>query len=758
MRFLIVLISFSFISVNILSQEVKLDNEVTSLSDKIIAIQKEKPSVKKIDLLLKLAHSYYLQMDFEAQLNTLENALALSIQIKNTEKIIEVYTLIAQIRIEDIHNEKRKKESINEALKLLPKTNNYTLITEVKELQIKLDDTLSPPQILKAYQDIFNIKKEKGLSPLELAKSELYIGEAFFNVSILDSSLFHYNNVSKYLDKAPNDIKTALVRGKLYTELGEYYGFKEGENKDVEKTRYFYNKADSIFTFWEVIPNQVYNTSSYSHFLAAIGLNSEALNELTKAYKKSDKYVTASILSNFGLLSYINGNYNESVDFYIKCLEKFDAINDQQGSAIAGLSIAVVYSRIKEFEKAIPYLEKVRTYADTANDPSLTKAVYTTQGKLYFNMQKYAAAIEARKKAIVIDYESENYASIADQKIIISKIYHLTGDLKNAEQYNNEALAYYKNHSNPRVVVTLFENFYNIYKTKGDYKKSLQSLETKIQYQDSLKEQELKDQLNKERANIKVIEAQESVNRTEKEKELLKNEAVLLTTRNRLYIVLGVLASLLFIILYINSRYKNKIEKQKAVEKLRSKISADLHDDVGSLLTGLAMQSEILGKNAPESISPKLERISELSRSAMLKMRDAVWVMDARKDNWQSLIDRINEFASEHLGTKEVTYNLNHHNPSNEEEIDGPTRQHLYLVVKEAIANIIKHSDANNVFIDLNKNKNQISIRIKDNGNVTSLGTSGLGISNIKERIFQLQGKIDINIQDGYQIDIKVPA
>jgi len=97
-----------------------------------------------------------------------------------------------------------------------------------------------------------------------------------------------------------------------------------------------------------------------------------------------------------------------------------------------------------------------------------------------------------------------------------------------------------------------------------------------------------------------------------------------------------------------------QIEKRIAVEQLRTKISADLHDDVGSLLTGLAMQSEVLGKKAPENIRVKLDRISNLSRSAMLQMRDAVWVMDARKDNWQSLIDRVNEFASEHLGAKEL--------------------------------------------------------------------------------------------------------
>ncbi len=755
--FLLSIVCFS-INTNLFCQEKIADNSAIVTQTQLDNIQKPQPDIRKITLLFDLAQSYYLQMDFEDQLKTLQEALALSIELNDTEKITEAYLLLAQIKIEDAQTLKLKKESLDKALNLLPNIDNYSLIAKAKDLEIDLNDSLLPPERLKHYQDNFNLKKEKSLSPVEYAKSELYIGEAFFNVSILDSSLIHYNNVLIHLENAPDDIEAALIRGKLYTELGEYYGFKEGAIKEIEKTKDCYIKADSIFTAWNAIPNQVYNTASYSHFLAAIGENSEALTQLTKAYKKSDKYVTASILANFGLLSYNNGNYDESVNFYGKAFERYKVINDPQGVAIAGLSLAVVYSRIKEFDKAIAHLEEIDAYVVDAEDSSLTKAIHTTRGKVFLAMGNYEGSIEERKKAIAIDYQSENYSSIANEKIVISDLYLKLGKLEEAEQFNNEALTYFKDNYEVRALVNLYNNFYNIYKTKGDYKQSLDYLETKITYQDSLDTQELKERLNEERANIKVIEAQESVNRTEKEKELLKREATLLTTRNRLYIISGILVSLLFILLYLNSRYKNKVKRQIAVEKLRTKISADLHDDVGSLLTGLSMQSEILGKNAPEDIKPKLERVSELSRSAMLKMRDAVWVMDARKDNWQSLIDRINEFAAEHLGAKELNYNLKHTNPSNEEEIEGLTRQHLYLIVKEAITNILKHSNADTVAIDLSKNKSEIALSIKDNGMVASQGTAGLGVSNMKQRIEELSGKLDITTTDGYQIAVKIPA
>ena len=479
---------------------------------------------------------------------------------------------------------------------------------------------------------------------------------------------------------------------------------------------------------------------------------------MTKAYTKSDKYVSGDILGNLALLSYNNENYKEALDLYLKSLVKFEAIDDVNSAAIARLSIVFAYSQLKEFDKASPYLEEVKAYAEKIDDPTLLKNVYATSAKLHLDMGEYEESIDDRKKVIAIASDLEDYAFASQHKLTLAQTYLKIGKLKPAEIYNNEAFAYYKQHPNYRGSNLLYENFYNIYKSKGEYKKSLESLETKIKYQDSLKAQEVQGKLNEERANIKVIEAQESVNRTEKEKELLESEAALLSTRNRLYIILGILATVLFVILFINSRYRSKIEKQNAVEKLRSKISADLHDDVGSVLTGLAMKSELLGKNAPEDIRIKLDRLSEISRSAMLKMRDAVWVMDARKDNWQSLIDRINEFAVENLSARELKYNLSHTNTTNHEEIAGVTRQHLYLVAKEAIANILKHSNADVVHIDLDKRKAEIALRIKDNGQVGEQGTAGLGVSNMKHRIDELHGKFEIRTTEGYEIAVKVPA
>ncbi len=213
----------------------------------------------------------------------------------------------------------------------------------------------------------------------------------------------------------------------------------------------------------------------------------------------------------------------------------------------------------------------------------------------------------------------------------------------------------------------------------------------------------------------------------------------------------------LALLVYGITRYYFKIEldRQKFIELLRTKISMDLHDDVGSILTGLAMQSEILERQASPEDKPKLERISALSRSAMLRMRDAVWALDTRKNNWTSLVDRMNEFAAETLDAKEITYHIKHPKVL-KMPLTNVIRQNLYLIFKEAITNVVKHSNATEVLISVLKNNKLIEMSITDNGTLNKeVSTAGLGLTNIKARASQINADLQIDYSNGFSIKLK---
>lgn len=206
--------------------------------------------------------------------------------------------------------------------------------------------------------------------------------------------------------------------------------------------------------------------------------------------------------------------------------------------------------------------------------------------------------------------------------------------------------------------------------------------------------------------------------------------------------------------------FKYRIAQILKVERLRTRIASDLHDDVGGILSGLAMQSEILELTAKEEEKEKLRQIADMSRSAMSGMRDTVWAIDSRKDKFEDLIDRMREHAEEVLTPKDFRFDINENQISMTLDLPPLIRQNIYLIYKEAITNIAKHSNGDFVDIDIEMDKSNFEMHIHDNGKFEnkSYKTTGLGLSNMKMRAKNLDGELRINTDAGYEITLKIPS
>jgi len=200
-----------------------------------------------------------------------------------------------------------------------------------------------------------------------------------------------------------------------------------------------------------------------------------------------------------------------------------------------------------------------------------------------------------------------------------------------------------------------------------------------------------------------------------------------------------------------------RLQQALKIERMRVKISSDLHDDVGSLLSGLSMQTELLELTATADRKPKLQRINELSRSAMSKMRDTVWAIDARKDKLENLLDRIREHAAETLEYKNITFDMKTDALALDKSIPSHIRQNLYLICKEAITNAAKHSNGDKMNIKFRRiGRKGIYLKIHDNGKVEKKEhpSAGLGITNMKMRADQINAKFTTSTKDGFLIKV----
>ncbi len=206
--------------------------------------------------------------------------------------------------------------------------------------------------------------------------------------------------------------------------------------------------------------------------------------------------------------------------------------------------------------------------------------------------------------------------------------------------------------------------------------------------------------------------------------------------------------------------FQYRLKQALKIERMRVQISSDLHDDVGTLLSGLAMQSEVLELTATDKDRGKLRRIGEISRDAMARMRDTVWAIDARKDKLENLIDRMREYAEETLAPRGIRFHIEAEQLSGKLNLPTHIRQNLYLIYKEAVTNAAKHSNGDTLTAGLKKTPAGFEMRICDNGTVKKkvYKTTGLGTSNMQMRAEKIGGTLDISREDGYCVVLRLPG
>jgi ligand-binding sensor domain-containing protein/two-component sensor histidine kinase len=201
-----------------------------------------------------------------------------------------------------------------------------------------------------------------------------------------------------------------------------------------------------------------------------------------------------------------------------------------------------------------------------------------------------------------------------------------------------------------------------------------------------------------------------------------------------------------------------RLQHALKIERMRVQISSDLHDDVGTLLAGLAMQSEALELTASDKDRTKLRRISDISRNAMAHMRDTVWAIDARKDKVENLLDRMREHAEETLTPRDFHFDIQVENIPLKQNLSTQVRQNLYLIFKEAVTNVARHSNGDKVLVTLKKADTGFEMRIWDNGRTAekTYKTTGLGTTNMSMRAEKMGGRLEISRNDGFCVVLRL--
>jgi signal transduction histidine kinase len=206
---------------------------------------------------------------------------------------------------------------------------------------------------------------------------------------------------------------------------------------------------------------------------------------------------------------------------------------------------------------------------------------------------------------------------------------------------------------------------------------------------------------------------------------------------------------------------KSKEERLAELEKVRSRIATDLHDDIGASLTQIAVLSEVAqAQSKGNGATEPLTRISNVSNELVEAMSDIVWSINPTKDHLSDLTQRMRRFASDVLSAKGIVFHFNAPEMSSEIIVNTNLRREVFLLFKESINNIVKHSEAKHVRIDLKIDGGNLLLSISDDGRGFTMPTDGAaaiqsddyggnGILSMKKRASEMDGKVEILSETG---------
>ena len=218
---------------------------------------------------------------------------------------------------------------------------------------------------------------------------------------------------------------------------------------------------------------------------------------------------------------------------------------------------------------------------------------------------------------------------------------------------------------------------------------------------------------------------------------------------------------------------KSREERFKELERVRTRIATDLHDDIGSSLTQIAVLSEVARGQAnllkAEQLSTPLERIKGVSKELVSVMSDIVWAINPTKDNLPDLVQRMRRFGSDVLSGRGGKFELSAPEVEDNLALGANIRREVFAIFKEAVNNIVKYAEATETKVSFQIEDNWIILKIEDNGkgfNTNEILSEdfrpeigGNGLVNMRRRAKELGGACEIlsELNHGTKIIINIP-
>ncbi len=571
-------------------------------------------------------------------------------------------------------------------------------------------------------------------------------------------SIAQVNNNLTDLGKANNNKAGCL------TELGDYKGALEA-NEASRKSFETLKDTVSVVNSYLVRGNIFFAQDILDEAIAAYEMGLEKLSHHDEILLKGN------LLNNVGLILNEGKQWRKAITYLKKTASIYQSLNLTPKDAYTNLGEA--YRHIN-LDSALFYYELSLEYVQENGTQEELYRSLTNVGLVKQDMGDKEEALSLYNEALNTIEDNFDYPKIAQLLINIANLEtenknydraKKMADLALEKSLERRELQHIQNSYAALSALSMAQKDYEqalIYDNlRDEYKDSVLNESTinaitqyEAKYQSALKDQKIIEERNQK---LEALNNQKNAEAERKESDLV--------AANRQKWVFGLAGGILaiaFLALFFIQRNKRQAQAEKdaaiiserdrglnaviqAQEEERKRISKDLHDGIGQQLSGinLAWQnlSTKIGQKAPEEFN-QLMTISSVLDDATVEVRNMSHQMMPRALQESGLAPAIEDMLRKSLQFSEIDYEFDHYN------VDTRFKENvevsLYRICQELINNVIKHSEANSVTIQLFKNQDKLILIVEDNGTGMKNGDpKGHGLLNIKSRLNTIQGTVN---------------
>lgn len=193
----------------------------------------------------------------------------------------------------------------------------------------------------------------------------------------------------------------------------------------------------------------------------------------------------------------------------------------------------------------------------------------------------------------------------------------------------------------------------------------------------------------------------------------------------------------------------HRLEQQAALQKERARIAKDIHDDLGANLAQIAYLGELaqLDRHEPDKSAEHIGKMSTTARKSIKSLDEIVWAVNPRNDTLAHLLDYVGQFALDYLRLAGLRVRLDFPEQVPARDLSTDLRHNIFLAVKEALHNIVKHAGATEVWLRAAYTDQALEISVEDNGRGFARAPDNAladGLRNMRERLADIRGECHI--------------